>query len=690
MRSRFVAFARALSALALLAGCATPYEPFEGHPVLAAIQFQGNQSISGGELLNHIATAPTSGFLFFSKTARYYDADLFALDLKRVERWYNQKGFYEAKVKDVQELRDEKGRVTVVVTVEEGRRAIVRKMDFEGVENLRQGELGDIDDALPIHPGDGFDEDVYEKAKEVIVEQLRDRGFAKAQVRGRVEVAPEEGAARIVFQVTPGERYTFGDVNVSGNQRVPSDAIVHATGIDPGDQYTPQAIALAQQRVYNLGVFSGVRVGLEPLTETPVAAVRVNVREAPVRTIRVGLGGSAEESRWELPRVRAEYTHRSLFGGLRRLELASTVGYAFVPSPFPGQYDPSHSGITTLTSAQLTNPNVFLPGLDWVARGEFARQIQSGFSYDDVAARAGLVYRRGPHTVGLSLNFVRNFSVDLRGANLSKIIQAGGSPLVADCPIACTLTYPELRYTYDARDNLIEPRQGFFGSVSFQQTLKPGSFSYFRINPDVRAYASLGRFAVLAVRAEYGGLFTETATGESPFTQRFFFGGQNEQRGYGPLSQGPKVGINPCDPTKTPGCTTPYATDAVTVGGKAAALISAEIRIHTDFILNHLGVVPFIDASNVADDPKRPFEGGLEVAPGLGLRYLTPFGPIRLDVAYLLRAKDVFAKGGPAVDPTGAQVTMPDTRVSVRCSGNAAGCIPVSRFAFHLTLGEAF
>ena len=100
-------------------------------------------------------------------------------------------------------------------------------------------------------------------------------------------------------------------------------------------------------------------------------------------------------------------------------------------------------------------------------------------------------------------------------------------------------------------------------------------------------------------------------------------------------------------------------------------------------------MVPFLDASSVGDDPKRPLTGGLEVAPGLGLRYLTPFGPIRLDVAYLLRAKDVFAVGGPATDSTGAQVVMPVTRVSVNCSG-AAGCIPVSRFAFHVTLGEAF
>jgi len=104
-----------------------------------------------------------------------------------------------------------------------------------------------------------FDEDVYEKAKQVLVEQLRNRGFAKAQVRGRVEVAPEEGAAHIVFQVDPGKRYTFGDVNVSGNHRVPTDAITHATGIDRGDQYSPQAIALAQQAEERVEQFLGAR-----------------------------------------------------------------------------------------------------------------------------------------------------------------------------------------------------------------------------------------------------------------------------------------------------------------------------------------------------------------------------------------------------------------------------------------------
>jgi len=678
------ALLRRLLALLLLAGCATPYQPFEGKPVLAAIRFEGNDGISSGDLMSHIATAPTGGF--FSKTARYYDADLFAIDIKRIERWYNRKGYYEAKVADVQETSDDMGRVTLTVKIDEGRRAKVEQVDLKGLEGLPSNEVSDLRNALPLRRGHGFDEDVYDKSKDVLLEQLRELGFAKAQVRGRVEVAPAAGTANVVFQCDPGPRFQFGKVTISGNARVNEEEIAFAAGIEPGKRYSPKALALAQQRVYNLGAFSGVRVGLEPLGDEPVADVRINVREAPFQTIRLGVGGSAEEGRWELPRLTAEYTNRSLLGGLRRLELASTIGYAFVPNPFPGQYVADQSGITTLDSAQVTVPNVFIPGLEWVTRGEYAREIQSGFSYQDVAARIGLLYRRAQHSVSLSMNFVRYFEVELRGTDLSSV---SGAAIAQDCPKACNLLYPELRYTFDARDNLIEPTEGFYGSVSFQQALKLNStsFSYFRINPEVRAYAPIYRFAVLALRAEYGGLFTETANGASPFTQRFYLGGQNEQRGYAGLQQGPKLGATPCTVGQTAGCDQPYATETVPIGAKGAFLVSADLRIRADFILRNLMIVPFVDASTYGDDPKHPFVNGLEVAPGLGLRYVTPFGPIRFDVAYLLNSRDVVTE---ALKDDKGNVVVAPTRVSVNCADNTPGCIGFSRIAFHISLGEAF
>lgn len=659
--------------------------------MLVGIEFVGNQSIKADQLLEHIATAPTSGL--FSKTVRYYDHDLFAIDLKRIVRWYNQKGFYEAKVTGVDEIPDDRGRVRLVVHVEEGRRAYVRDIWFVDTGGVTPDEIGEIDDALELHRGDAFDEDLYQKAKDDLADQLKQRGFAEARVSGQVKVAPEDATATITYQLSPGPRYTFGRVVVTGNRAVDAAEIIRATGIRKGDRFSTRAMQLAQQRVYNLGAFAGVRVSLEPLGDSPVAAVRVAVREAPFQTVRFGIGGEVEPTRWQLPRLHAEYTNRNLFGGLRRLELNSNLGYAFVPSlpEVARGAASSQTGFVTLTSAQLITPNVVFPALDLVARGEFARELQQGFSYDEVAARLGPAYRIDKHTIAASLNFVRYFNAALTGADFATLVQQAGQSggTLQNCIPYCTLTYPELRYTFDSRDNLLEPTQGFFGTVSFQQTLQPGSFRYFRVEPEMRAYFPVTPWLVVAGRTHFGALILEgdnhcvPSSLCSPFTQRFFGGGQGDQRGYAPLGQGPKAGgsARPFGPLLDPGMG--YFTTFAALGGNGAFLLSGELRFHADFFLRHLGVVFFADASRITPDPSLPWQGSLEVAPGIGLRYLTPFGPIRLDVAYLLNPQTAVASGPPG---TGTK----DTPIGPDCIESTGQCIYQRRWAYHITLGEAF
>jgi translocation and assembly module TamA len=548
-----------------------------------------------------------------------------------------------------------------------------------------------LDDALLIHTGDDFDEESYDKSKDILQQHLKERGFAQADVGGKVEIDAATGGATIVFICNTGKRFKFGKVTVSGNRRIASDEITFATGITKGERFSPSAMALAQQRVYNLGTFSGVRVGLEPLSDDPVAGVRVNVREAPFQTFRFGFGGSAEEQRWELPRLHGEYTNRSLFGGLRRLELSSTVGYAFVNSPF--DYSPTQSGITSENSAVLTVPNIWTPGLDWVSRGEFDREVQGGYAYDEIAARTGFLFRYQKHTVAPSINLVRYFLVDLRTDLFSVINNAGtGAAILNDCPSSCVVTYPELRYTFDARDSAIETTKGFYGTVDLQQTIKPGSFTYFRVNPEIRYYFNVTRYLTVALRAEYGALIPEGDNDASPFTQRFAFGGQNDQRGFASLQQSPKLGASPTCVADPYPCPQPFATETVSIGGRTAILFSGELRFHTDFILNHLGIVTFVDASRVSDVIwHNPLEHGpLEVSPGIGLRYITPFGPIRADVGYILNPQDQYTQEVDGKDRFGNKVVLvAPTRISAHCNG-AGGCLGITRWAPHVTLGEAF
>jgi translocation and assembly module TamA len=667
-----------LSPLLALCACATPSTRFEGRPVLVGIDFVGNKTISSGELREKIATAPTTGF--FSKTVRYYDADLFAIDVKRIVRWYYEKGFYEAKVTKVEEIPDDKGRIRLVVQIEEGRRAFVQDIWFVDTDGVGPDEIGDVDGALELHRGDPFDEDNYETSKEQLVEQLKARGFAQARVDGDVRISEEDAAARITYKLRPGQRYVFGPVVVTGNREVDAAQIARATGINPGDRFTPRALQLAQQRVYNLGAFAGARVALEPPGEAPVATVRVTVREAPFNTVRFGVGGQIEEFRWELPRLHADYTNRNLLGGLRRLELSSNLGYAFVPDIYRRERD----GIVTLTSAQIVNPNVLFPGLDFINRAEFSRQLQQSFSFNEVGARTALLYRIGSHSLSASLNLVRYFDSTLQGVDLNTLVQLG-LPNLAQCLGSCTLTYPELRYTYDSRDNVLEPTSGFFGTLAMQQTLKPGSFRYFRIEPEVRAYVAVAPWLILAARAQYGALILEGEdqdAQQSPFTQRFFGGGQSYQRGYAPLGQGPKIGASPILPPE-PGAG--HFSTYVAIGGNGATLFSGELRFRTDVLLRHSGIVLFTDASRITANPSLPWEGRLEVAAGIGLRYITPFGPIRLDVGYLLNPTPTTLRGQGEAAPG---VPIQDTVVGPGC--NNPTCINQRRWAYHITLGEAF
>ena len=192
-------------------------------------------------------------------------------------------------------------------------------------------------------------------------------------------------ATRSSSTAITGARFKFGRVVIAGKP-TPS-----ATGADQrrprafptGDVSIKQsALNLAQQHVYNLGVFSGARVGLEPLGDDPIAAVRIDALFAKPHSRRCASAWTPllEQNRFELPRVRAEYTDRDFLGSARRLELVQQAGYAFVPSIT----SPDKTGPVSLTTAQITLPSVLPPGggIDFVGRGGvLAREIQYGFNY---------------------------------------------------------------------------------------------------------------------------------------------------------------------------------------------------------------------------------------------------------------------------------------------------------------------
>ncbi|MBS2024951.1 MAG: BamA/TamA family outer membrane protein [Deltaproteobacteria bacterium] len=674
MSARAVGASRAWRAACVLLpvafaiACAAPQKPANGQPELKAIDFAGNASIPTTELRGKIASEPSGGLL--KPQLRTYDEDLFNVDLERVLRWYRQKGFYKIKITNVEETRDLKGAVTLTVHLEEGPHAKVDKLTIDGIEALEGKARDRLYRKLPLHTGDPFDEDLFEATKLSLEALLKEGGYAAADGTGEVLISEDGARATVSLHSKAGKRFKIGRINVEGNRGVSAELIKKATGLEKDEWFATSKLELAQQRVYNLGPFSGVRVSLEPLGDSDIAGVRISVREAPFQTLRYGLGLQIENARWEVPRLRAEYTHRNLFGGARRLELASTAGYAFTPGPI----DPLKTGIVTLSSAQLTFP-ALLPSLDLVTRGEFSRELQSGFDYNQIAGRLGLSWRWGRLSVAPSMNYVRTFNATL-DLDLGTLISSNPNPAVGlldNCVPACSLIYPELRVGWDGRNNVLAPTRGLYVAAGLQRTFF-GSFRYWKFEPEVRFYYTTSPIT-WAVRGYWGALYVlKGGSPSSPFTQRFFGGGQGWQRGYGAGRQGPKVGAQ-LDANG-------YATATVPIGGNGAFLLSGEARISTDVVLKNSGVVLFLDASSVTAEAELPFKSALEYAPGLGLRYKTPFGPVRLDIAYLLNPIDVLASS--------PSPNTPATPAGAGCDPAAGPCVHEPRINWHLTLGEAF
>jgi translocation and assembly module TamA len=265
------------------------------------------------------------------------------------------------------------------------------------------------------------------------------------------------------------------------------------------------------------------------------------------------------------------------------------------------------------------------------------------------------------------------------------------------CGITCVLSYLEETLAWDHRDQILEPHRGYFLAINAQQggnTLdNDGGFRFFnfvRVMPEARAYFSFFDNAfTIAGRARIGLMFTRSGT--APIPVRFFSGG-NEMRGFSGRRLAPFEVVPPTDCSGTAldtliaqRGTCPGQGDVVPVGGNTLIDGSLELRWN---VWEALTIATFVDAGYVtAGSFSWQIFTDLNVAVGIGVRYRTPIGPIRLDLAARL----------PVGAPLEIQGRPLEHVVNRGCFfGLGAGHSdvypgsPEGQCTFHLSIGEAW
>jgi len=679
--------------VALLVGCAS--EQKKDARVIRDVHISGNDEISSREIKEKIVTSET-GWWPFARN-QYFDPVTWQSDLKRIERLYVANGFYQAEVLKDDVRPDSDNGVDLEVHVSEGQPTHVGKLDVQGLDALPPADLEGVLRRLPLVPGRVFREEDWAAAKRLLTDRLRNHGYAKAAVEGRALVDVKTHLADLTLIVAPGRRYFFGEIQVdtAPDARVPGYFVweqVHLA-ITEGDPFNDADMQEAQRRVFGLGVFATIRVTAgEPDETTARIPVRVIVREGPFRTLRLGVGARADAIRNEARGI-AEWSHRDFLGGMRKLSARAEAGWAFLPNVYAVARNnvdvaPKNGPIARLRF-EFEQPRFFArPSLRWRNSLEIDRTLEQTYNALSTRAMTGVVWQARS-----TLAIFPAYRVELDYLDGAPINSAATAPLTLGCETTSDhcfiwLSYLDGLVTWDRRDHVFDPRTGWYASLDLQGGGGPlgGDFDYVRTLPDVRGYVSFGdqKQLTLSARLRAGELWPWSGNpDDSAVVTRFYAGGSISMRGFADRRLSPLLLVPP-----PPGA--PNAQVTVPIGGNGLIDGSFEARYS---LTKALRVAAFLDFGQVTHG--RLTAGDVPHvlwAVGVGVRYLTPVGPIRVDLARRLPFGDppvLYQVDGTtgAIVPTGY---TPDNSCFGLWGSGAATLVPDNMCVLHFAIGEAF
>ncbi len=652
----------ALVALGLVLGVACA--PAPTRPVVTAIELRETSeppAVDDGPVLDGLATYDE------------YDPNVLSRDLQRVERYYRARGYYEAKVTAARVLTVDPKHVRVELRVAPGEPVTVRSVNLPGIASLPFEVVSEVTAARhTLEAGARFDEALFDEMKSAILEALQDHGFPFAKVEAKAHVDLAKHTADIEIELEPGAESTYGEVRIVGLREIPEGKVRDILSIREGRRYSRTRLSDAQRAVLNLGVFSNVEVH-EDLThpETKRVPIELIVRESDLRAVRLGGGAEFDVLRLNL-HLRVGWEHLNFLGGTRDLALTATPGVDLYPTRLDGSTPlaPTRALLENSLQLRFRQPSFVEARTTGTVD---ARYDIKPLLYPLTGADPKTERIIGFQTVTTALGFERNFMLRLTRKTRGRLTIAPSYNWQANFPftyqngpppgglVNVRVAFPALVTTLDFRDDPVSTHKGLYLANSLQVADKifGGSVSDVRIQPEVRAYVPITRKSVtLATRLTMGFLvprdYGQTLNAgnsanplaadvvtdkEKLLLRAFYSGGSNSNRGYPLRGVGPHgpvgflipTGVN-CVPIGAGGVALPPPPTCIRpLGGFTLWEASLELRFP---IAGAISMVTFADASDVTRAVGQVRFNVPHLSVGPGLRYLTPVGPLRLDVGY--------------------------------------------------------
>ncbi|MBL8956776.1 MAG: BamA/TamA family outer membrane protein [Myxococcaceae bacterium] len=596
---------------------------------------------------------------------------------------YRDRGYAEAKV-ELEPVVIEQRRAQVKFTISEGQRVFVKAVKYDGgPEGFRPGDkAGSL-------VGEPFSPRAVERAAQALATELARRGYVYARVEGEWAIE-RETEARLVFRIELGPEVSVGKVLVRGLKRTDEAVARGQLLIEEGKLLNPDDLLDSQRNLIALGIFRTAEVRLlSPETAEPIKDVLVELVEAP----RLQFEGSFGYYLAEGVRVAGDVQVPNVGGQALSLQAHLQAYYFGASQPATsGRVDvsniPQYFQVGGRANVSLQNRGLLARGLAFLTGGDtrVAKAIRGadiGTRFDTVAER---VFRQsyqfnrialvpgvdwsGRFDVGvkwarLKLTLLLQYEFDVSDVRPVRSFTGDQLPLLRTDQerlrfLFGTFALSTIRFapTLDLRDDPVLPHRGFVLSVPIETTGaqyavdnlgSPVTVQFIKVSGQLTTYFPLGPSIVLAISGRVGNIFPFTNS-ITPPVKRFFLGGAANLRGFPEDSMLPedvradyRGDVRNCQALANPNACSEVAQNiragryTPSPGGEFFALGKAELRFPFVGDLN-LGL--FLEAGNLWLDPRK-ISTTLRPVAGTGLRYLSPIGPLALDVGFNLQPDSV-------------------------------------------------
>jgi outer membrane protein assembly complex protein YaeT len=630
--------------------------------VVRALSFAGNRALDNYTLESAIATTKSAWFArnplvrwLGMGEKRYLDEQEFRRDVVRLLLLYRQSGYMTAVV-DTSVRRTTRD-AYITFRIHEGEPVRVARLELRGVEGITDTLA--LRRALPLQVGDPFNRFLLQASADTIVARLRNNGYPYAEVLRNFDSEAGALRAEVTLEAIPGPVMRVGEVAIHGLNKVDTATVRSMLAVRPGERFRQEALYQSQRGLYAMGVFRSANVVLVDSLGSSDSTVRVlvQVQEGPRHRLRFGGGyGSLD-----CLRAQTGWTANDFLGGARTLDLSaqlSKIGGRTPPQTAKG-FDQLcrpfftdslwPDSLNYTLGATLRQP-LFISRAHTASVGLFAEKRSEGQIYTRVAVGANLgvtinARRQIPVTIGYGYSVGRTIAEGAVYCNVFKLCDSTSQAFLKDRRSFGAITVTAVR---DRVNNPLDPSGGSLATATFLYASRivgsDASYEFNRAEFEIAKYHPIGRRTVFAWRVRSGTILPQKITlagqrvGYVPPEQRFYGGGPNSVRGYGRNGLGPQVYITTdttqVDTTVAGGKLFSNVTSAPT-GGNSAFVLNAELRFPSPVFAQRMRLGLFVDVGQVWErgDELVAIQG-VRVTPGAGVRFTTPLGPVRVDVAY--------------------------------------------------------